>query len=283
LIDALAPDGPALVIVRGHRGAGRTTLLRYLADVARLRKHPLVRLEGASGMSAVPYGAMAELLPFDAIEALTSPESGHRTIAIIDDADRLDEASAAAIAVSVRDGRTLHVISLRSGRHLPAPIDDLLTGEPVVALELRPLDRATVQSVVEAHLGAPISKDAAGAFTDFSAGHPFALAEALQIATDEGLFVRSMTAWGLSARLTPSSRLREVTQSTLRSHAPAGCWPNRGTSRRRPNGSSAVLDRVWPKKPSCGPQSCSTISFGWVRRRTRSSRWRHCPPMLVAT
>ena len=154
LIDALAPGGPALVIVRGHRGAGKTTLLRYLGDLARHRKHPLVELEGASGMTSVPYGAMAELLPADtieglaahraAVEALTGPETGPRTVAIIDDADRLDDASATAVAASIRDGRTLHVISLRSGTRVPASIDDLLTGEAVAAIELRPLDRSTV-------------------------------------------------------------------------------------------------------------------------------------------
>lgn len=104
LIDALAPEGPALVIVRGHRGAGKTTLLRYLGDVARHRKHPLVEMEGASGMTTVPYGAMAELLSIDAteglaahraaVEALTGPGSGPRPVAIIDDADRLDDPSA---------------------------------------------------------------------------------------------------------------------------------------------------------------------------------------------
>lgn len=206
-------------------------LLHHLADVARHRKHPVVRLDGASGMSAVPYGAMAELLPIDgveglaahraAVQALAGDGPGPRTVAIIDDADRLDDASAAAVATSIRDGRTLHVISLRSGTRVPAAIDDLLTGEAVTAIELGPMDRSTITSVVEEHLGAPISKDAADAFADFSAGDPFALAEALRLAGDEGLFVRSMTAWGLSGRLTPSSRLREVTQSTLRAHAPA--------------------------------------------------------------
>lgn len=231
LIDALAPDGPALVIVRGHRGSGKTTLLDYLDGLARHRKHPVHRLDGASGMRSVPFGAMVGLLPADTTEGLAAhravvttlrgPETGPRTVAVIDDADRLDDESATAVAASVRDGHTLHVLSMRSGTRVPEPIDDLLTGDTVVALELRPLDRASIRSVVEAHLGAPISRDAADAFAEFCAGDPFALTEALRTAQEHGLLTRSMTAWGLSGRLTPSPRLREVTQSTLRSLAPA--------------------------------------------------------------
>ena len=63
----------------------------------------------------------------------------------------------------------------------------------------------------------------------------------------------------------------------------AGCWPSRATSTRRPNDSSAAHDRVWPRKRSYGPRSCSTISSGWGRRTTRSSRWPRWPPMSAAT
>lgn len=229
LIDALGPAGPTLVIVRGHRGSGKTTVLHHLGDVARHRRHPVIRIEGASGLSAVPFGAMAQLLPDDvdeglpahraAVDALSSAPSGPRTVVTIDDADRLDDATAAAIVASAHGG-TLHVLSMRAGTSIPSSIAELLTGPAVDAIELHPLDRDTIRSVVEAQLGAPISKDAADAFTEFSAGDPFALAEAIRTALDKGLFVRSMTAWGLSGRLPPSPRLRELTRSALMAHAP---------------------------------------------------------------
>lgn len=230
LIDALKPAGPALVIVRGHRGSGKSALLHHLGEVARHRGHPVLTVEGASGLAGVAYGAIAPLLPADvgdglpahraAIAALASDGPGPRTVVLIDDADRLDEASAAAVATSVRNGGTLHVLAMRAGTAIPSSVDDLLTSPAVDAIELGPLDRTTIRSVVEAHIGAPISKDAADAFAEFSAGDPFALAEAIQAALDEGLFVRSMTAWGLSGRLRPSARLRELTRNALMAHAP---------------------------------------------------------------
>ena len=230
LIDALKAAGPALVIVRGHRGSGKTTLLDHLATVARHRRHQVIALEAASGLSRVPFAAMAHLLP-DAVEeglaahraaidALASEASAPRTVVLIDDADRLDDSSAAAVAASVRNGGTLHVLSMRGRTCVPSPIDDLLTSPSVDAIELQPLDRDTIRSVVEAHLGAPISKDAGDAFAEFSAGDPFALSEAIRAALEEGLFVRSMTAWGLSDRLRPSARLRELTRSALMAQAP---------------------------------------------------------------
>ncbi len=229
LIDALKPGGPALVIVRGHRGSGKTTLLDHLAAVARHRRHRVIALEAASGPSGVPFGAMAHLLPAGAeglvahraaVDALAGEASAPRTVVVTDDADRLDDASAAAVAASVRNGGTLHVLSIRAGTCIPSPVDDLLTSPAVDAIELQPLDQDTIRSVVEAQLGAPISKDAGDAFAEFSAGDPFALSEAIRAALEEGLFVRSMTAWALSGRLRPSARLRELTRSAVMTHAP---------------------------------------------------------------
>ncbi len=234
LTDALGPDGPGLIILRGHRGSGKTTVLDHFAAVATHRRHTVHRVDGASGMSDTPFGAMIDLLPEPhlgdgpiaplsahraAAEALASPADGPRAVVLADDADRFDDATAAGIAHSVRAGRTLHVISLRTGTLLPAPLDDLLTDGTVEAFELASLDADHIRTIIEGHLRAPVSQDTVDAFSDFCAGNPFALAEALRTADSDGLFVRHMTAWGLSGPVTPSPRLCEVTRSALLAHS----------------------------------------------------------------
>ena len=227
---ALAPAAPRITFVAGDRGSGASALLAELAARATLMERPVVRVSCAShagrgalaraltrmlAAKAKPAPATAELSTALEPEALLSePEvgalaatavkaAGHGSppiLVLLDDADRLDDVSAAwirRVALSDPPPPILWVIA-----H-PAPESGeehrvLLESRVAQRIELGPLTEVDVQRLASARLGDQAPPQITSFLWSKASGHPGLTIDVLRglvergalIESDHGLIVR---------------------------------------------------------------------------------------------
>ncbi|MEU3841054.1 LuxR family transcriptional regulator [Streptomyces sp. NPDC028635] len=138
---SLAGGRPGLVVT-GGAGCGKT---RLAAEA--VRSAGCARIAGTPGARQPPYAAFAPLIP-----GAASPHEAMRRLAgvrqlLVDDAQWLDEASAALVHQLAVHGRTRLLVLLTDGHPVPAPVARLWTGDLLPRLALAPLpaeDTATL-------------------------------------------------------------------------------------------------------------------------------------------
>jgi DNA-binding CsgD family transcriptional regulator len=201
--DACDGRGGALV-VRGLPGVGKSALL---ADVAGTADVQVLRVRGVESESPLPFAALQRLLrpvlhhlgrlpapqarallaAFGAAEAgtdrfhvflatlsLLAEAAEHRPVlALVDDAQWLDDASAAALLFAARrveDERVALLFAAREGdvRRFDADLPELVLGG---------LDPAAAAELLAARTGAPVSPAVAAGLVERTGGNPLALVE----------------------------------------------------------------------------------------------------------
>ncbi|MFD6169456.1 LuxR family transcriptional regulator AbsR2 [Streptomyces coeruleorubidus] len=137
------------IVVTGPAGCGKTRLVTEA-----LRGIDCARAAGTPETRAIPFAAFAHLLPepvtlHRAVQLL----SGMRTL-VVDDAQLLDDASAALVHQLAVHGRTRLLVVATDGSPVPGAISRLWTGEllPRLALERLP-EEETAQLLAAAGAG----------------------------------------------------------------------------------------------------------------------------------
>lgn len=133
--DALTAGRPGIVVT-GPAGHGKT---RLITEALRGTDH--ARVTGTPEARDLPLAAFAHLLP----DAVSLPRavrtlSGVRTL-VVDDAQLLDETSAALVHQLAVQGRTRTIVAAADGVPAPAAVSRLWTGELLPRLALDPLSR----------------------------------------------------------------------------------------------------------------------------------------------
>src|SRR4051794_1994455 len=130
LIEAVRGSIGGTVVVLGAAGVGKTRMVRETAS--------LLEQQGRAGRwvvgvpsAAVPFGARAQFLPADlleadpallvghAVRALGAPAPVGRPVVVVDDAHLLDHPSALVISQIVRSAEVDVICSWRSGEASP--------------------------------------------------------------------------------------------------------------------------------------------------------------------
>ncbi|MFH9060329.1 LuxR C-terminal-related transcriptional regulator [Streptomyces coeruleorubidus] len=137
------------IVVTGPAGCGKTRLVTEA-----IRGTDCARAAGTPESRAIPFAAFAHLLPepvtlHRAVQLL----SGMRTL-VVDDAELLDDASAALVHQLAVHGRTRLLVVATDGSPVPGAISRLWTGEllPRLALERLP-EEETAQLLAAAGAG----------------------------------------------------------------------------------------------------------------------------------
>ena len=185
------------VLLTGDLGIGKTRLLEWTASQATAHGWDVAVVRATAGLSDVPFGAFAHLLPppreglapnevtLDLLAHLrTRAASGLGLLLVVDDAPRLDALSGAVLHQTVMLGVAVVVFTARSGEALPDGAQQLLGDRVVETIELDPLGFDDARRLAEAVAGRSISPPLASWTWNVAAGNPLFVTELVQDALD---------------------------------------------------------------------------------------------------
>lgn len=190
------------VLVRGDRGAGKTTVLEgLLADASRRGVTGiLLRAGGSRPLSALLDHASASVrVPDEAALAdwLTDELRARRSVLLVDDADRMDDASlGVARRVLGRTGSLL--VAACTADPLRAPgggLRDLLLGRAPAEVRVQPFGFRAVAALLESVLGAPADAGLTSSVMASTGGNPRAVVALADAARAAGALRRHDGLW----------------------------------------------------------------------------------------
>ena len=154
------------VVLTGPAGTGKTRLLSEVLRVTGRGGAAVAHVTATRSASAIPFGALASLLPVDelladsivgvverAARAVAARGDGGDVLIAIDDAHLLDDASATLVHQLALDGSVRLLLAVRSGEPLGAPIASVASDRSTEVVELAHLSRSDVDELVRRVLG----------------------------------------------------------------------------------------------------------------------------------
>lgn len=154
------------VVLAGEAGVGKTRLAREAVSAAERSGERTFWVAGSAATEAIPFGAVTHLLPplesggdrFAVLQTVTRSLSSadHRPTIGVDDAHKLDEASAALIYHLAVTGTAFIVATVRSGLPAPGSVTALWKDGVGERVEVQPLARAEAAAFVSVLLGGPV-------------------------------------------------------------------------------------------------------------------------------
>ena len=190
------------VLVRGDRGAGKTTVLEgLLADASRRGVTGiLLRAGGSRPLSALLDHASASVrVPDEGALAdwLTEELRARRSVLLVDDADRMDDASlGVARRVLGRTGSTLVAACTVDPLRAPSGgLRDLLLGRAPAEVRVQPFGFRAVSALLESVLGAPADAGLTSSVMAATGGNPRAVVALADAARAAGALRRHDGLW----------------------------------------------------------------------------------------
>ncbi|NKX49809.1 ATP-binding protein, partial [Arthrobacter deserti] len=207
--DGLRDSRHGGVVLLAPAGLGKTALLR---TVARLPLDDLQFFEVPARPAAaapVPFGALAPFLgglpegsEDSSVEVIRTvarfvaqKSKGRRPVLVIDDADGLDSASAAAIAQLAVNGTVRLLMSSRPGTAANADVGALVSEGMLAPLRIEPLDFAQGHELCQSVLGAPVLPGSSRMLVAAAGGNPQTLVLLLAECRRLGRLVRRNDIW----------------------------------------------------------------------------------------
>lgn len=215
------------MLVRAPLGGGRSRLIDEIATTLLANGRSMRRILANSATAAVPFGAVAHLLPIGARESadpltligalrdVLAPVGSKRPVLVIDDVPLLDVATAGVIATLAASGEVDVVASARDDETLPEPLVDVLLGDRSMIVQLQPMTDDEIDTLLHLALGGPVDGGVVVSLRDRSEGNPLFLRELTRSALDSGALVQVEGVWRLRGDPPGSTRLREVVESRL--------------------------------------------------------------------
>ena len=212
---------PAVAVI-APAGVGKSRLAREAVAAAAEAGAMVCWVQGTRSAAAVPLAACAELLPPEAraddpllqlqrtSKTLREQAAGRPIVIGVDDAQRLDPASAALI-LQLTITRTAFILAtVRSSEPCPDAVQSLWKDAGAERVELRPLSEAHTAELVETVLGGPVEQRARQWISDSSQGNVLYVHELLRSALAVEAFVSVDGYWRLTQRPGPSTSLSEL-------------------------------------------------------------------------
>ncbi|MEV0234839.1 LuxR C-terminal-related transcriptional regulator [Nonomuraea sp. NPDC050786] len=206
------------VMIAGAAGVGKSRLaVEALADMP---GYAVVRALGTETASMIPFGAFAHVLtgPPQGDENLLHWAARHlreragrsELLVSVDDAHRLDPASAALVHYLVESGTARVVVTVRSGEPQPAPVAALWKDELLDRIELPPLTGDEVGQVLAGALGGEVAAETVRHLARVSEGNVLYLREVVQAGLGSGCLAERDGQWRWRGELSMTTRLREL-------------------------------------------------------------------------
>jgi len=235
---AIADPGCGGVILAGAQGVGRTSLAREIEFRALAAGRGTVWATGTRAASALPFGALAHLLPdgpgglgldptelLGRVEAVVGPSGpAGPPIVVVDDAHLLDGLSAVFLHHAVLRGLVAVALTVRSDAPAPDPVVALWKDGLVDRIPVGPLGREDTAELLVRALGAQLDPRSFERLWALTRGTPLYLREVVRAARAEGSLVRRRGVWQWDGRLAARGRLADLVGSRLADEDPR-CRP----------------------------------------------------------
>ena len=222
--EALRTGAGALLV--GEAGVGKTRLAAALADAAAASGQQVVRLCATGSTVDIPLGALAPVfrasvptelradLLATASDALVAA-AGPNGLVVCDDAQLLDDGSAAVLAGSVRTSGVTLLATARAGSRLPDALAQLWQSGSVARLDLAALDHAGSGQLLRELLGGEPHPATERRLLGSASGNPLLLRELVLGAREADELVERDGWWVLTTELRPGRRLVEIVEARL--------------------------------------------------------------------
>ncbi|HUR23434.1 MAG TPA: AAA family ATPase, partial [Acidimicrobiales bacterium] len=228
MADVLAGGERSAVVLAGRAGVGKTRLASDWLAVAEARGRATARVKGSQAARQLPFGALAPLLPGPTVPSVEPADmlrraredivglGGGRPLALlVDDAHLLDDASATLVHQLVSSRSAFVVATVRTEEPAPDAIVALWKDELAERLELETLGPYSIEALLTAVLGGPVSGATLHGLGERSAGNALYLRELVLAGMESGALTNQDGIWRLSGSPAVSSRLVELVEARL--------------------------------------------------------------------
>lgn len=223
--DDAACGGVALV---GAAGLGKTRLANEARELAQRRGLTTVSVRASRSASGLPLAALAPLFAELAIEpegamaaigavarALDERDPCDRLVLVVDDAQELDEASAALLDRFVGRPELFLVLTVRGRAADSSTVLDMWKEGHLRRVEVGPLPERDAADLVRTVLGDQVDGAALRELVSASNGNVLFLRELVTGALESGALVHSGRLWRLTGSLVTSPRLQDLIHHRL--------------------------------------------------------------------
>jgi DNA-binding CsgD family transcriptional regulator len=217
------------VVLVGGAGVGKTRLAEECVALLERSGVTTVRVRATRTTSELPFGAMAPLLPAEAITGgdratllrraaafVAESTADRRLVVYVDDAHLLDELSATLVYQLAMAHSACLVLTVRSGEGVPDPLVSLWKEEIIHRIELAGLPVEAIVELLTTVLGGPQDGATPVSLAVRCQGNVLFLRELVLGALDDGTLRNEGGLWRLVGPLTPSSRLAELVDARLK-------------------------------------------------------------------
>lgn len=228
------------ILLTGPAGIGKTRLARACVERARRAGLPTAHVSGHSESELIPLASLSHLLPADVLEAgATSAElaravvfqraraalrdlaDGRRLVLMVDNADHIDELSTALLGSLVASDSVFAVMTQRTAPGDILVLDELVRGDQVAHLDLRPLDDTDLDVLLYRVLAGPIDLNSLQHLTSLSMGRPGALQQLVETCLATQALDRQAGVWRLVGPIQPATGRPGSDRSLIEQLAPA--------------------------------------------------------------
>jgi DNA-binding CsgD family transcriptional regulator len=240
---ALADPGCEAFCIYGPPGVGKTRLGEECLDVAAAAGRRVLRASADRSTAAIPFGAVAHLIPaqaltdvgqdvinpvvfarlFDAARRALAPAPGESgaPVLLLDDANRVDSSSLTMVDRLVADRALFCVATVVSGEVVPDALTRWWRDERAARIDLAELDQLGVDTLLHIALEGPLDASASSELWRISRGNMLALRELVLGARHREILVRRSGVWILDGQLGAPTRLRELVEGRVGDLEPA--------------------------------------------------------------
>jgi len=225
---------PVAFVLAGPAGVGKSRLALEAARSATGLGFTTAEAVASRAAASIPFGPFAPFLPetghapgdllgllrqaSEAILGRAGPD--RRLLLVVDDAQLLDDGSAALVHQLVREETCSVLASLRTPGPAPDPVTALWKDGLAERIDLDTWNEAETEAVLVAVLGGPVASGSVRRLWELSRGNALYLRELLIGAVDSGALRESGGIWSLHLPLTAPGRLIELVAARLAGLAP---------------------------------------------------------------